>query len=206
MSLRVLTTKADFWVFSEKKSSISLRYMQWTDLKDRAPNHRALQHQIGISHYTPKGGYWKLKWNMGYYLTNKGYWDIELSEIGILQGWKLKNLLDLSFGKVLNKSSCLISFPLVHWKKVLFIVAILLGLPWSRLMGTFPSDNHPDSSTCPAGMEIIGYRIYWALLRRTGLKNFVMARDIMGSKRGRCINCKFQIFTFRLFTSTDHFA
>ncbi len=39
---------------------------------------------IGIS--LKMGGYWKLKINgdMGYHVTDRGYWDIELFEIGIL--------------------------------------------------------------------------------------------------------------------------
>ncbi len=48
-------------------------------------NSRALEHQIGILRY-------HLKWvdigswngDMGYHVTDRGYWDIELFEIGIL--------------------------------------------------------------------------------------------------------------------------
>ena len=46
---------------------------------------RALQDQIGIFRYHLKRvDIGSGNGDMGYYLTDKGYWDIEMSEIGIL--------------------------------------------------------------------------------------------------------------------------
>ncbi len=55
----------------------------------------------------------------------------------------------LSFWQVPKKSAGPMSFPHVHWKKICLDCSLWAEAWMIQIDGTFPSDNHPYSFTCP---------------------------------------------------------